>query len=391
MPDAVLAGSRRLSLHGHLPGLDVLRGLAVVAVVFFHGFDNAGFIVPPAGVTAVLIRLINVGKLGVYLFFVLSGFLITSILLKQRERPSYYRNFYVRRALRILPAYLLMLLVLILSRLVHWQFVAACLLFTANMAKLLGSSPSEYGVFWSLAVEEQFYLIWPTFVQKLRNPTNLLTAILIGCAVAPLLRIVLTLRGIGTYLLAPTNMDSLLYGALCAVLIHDELIHTGNIRRVYRMLLLFGTLLLPPYILLYCFSPAHSPTFWALWDAFGRLVPFCFFVAGILFSVAQAQTPARGNASVAVRSLTFTGYVSYGLYLVHPLIFTAYDKVCAGTKLGVFQTDGRLLVVRFLAGAGTSMVIAWISRRYFEQLFLERKRRLAPYSGERGEQTEVLP
>lgn len=97
-PKSGLAAPKLLNLSGHLPGLDVLRGCAIGSVLVFHGFANAGFTGAHSPAVSAVIRLAELGKLGVTLFFVLSGFLITTILVKQRERPNFYKNFYVRRA-----------------------------------------------------------------------------------------------------------------------------------------------------------------------------------------------------------------------------------------------------------------------------------------------------
>ncbi len=373
-----------LRLHVHMPGLDILRGLAVAGVVVFHGFANGGFDTAHSGFATVFIQIVSLGKLGVYLFFILSGFLITSILLKQRDRPDFYKNFYIRRALRILPVYLLLLLVLKASGLVHWRFVAACLLFVANMARLVHSHTNEYGALWTLAVEEQFYLLWPTAVRRLRSPGVLLGAALAGCALAPLLRIALNLRDVSTYTFLPTNMDSLLYGALCAILIASGRLHAGNLRPAIRLLVGFGAIFLVPYVHLFCFHAFPPQTSWpfALWDAFGRLDPFCFFAAGVLLSVEAAQRTQLAPTAALSRFLVFLGYISYGLYLVHPLLFGVYDRLAAGTALGGFHTGFALLAVRFLAVSAASAAVAFLSRRYFEQLFLERKAALAPYRSE---------
>ena len=86
-----------------MPELDVLRGVAVLAVLFYHGFRAQYGDLPFTGVRRILCKRPNPELLGVNLFFVLSGFLITGILLDSRNRPDYYRRFYTRRALRILP------------------------------------------------------------------------------------------------------------------------------------------------------------------------------------------------------------------------------------------------------------------------------------------------
>ena len=105
------------------------------------------------------------GRLGVNLFFVLSGFLITGLLLQTVERPDYYRRFYIRRALRILPAYYALLLILLFIPQQSLAFLGLSAIYVANLAPLFGVAMS-YPVLWSLAVEEDFYLIWPLLVRK---------------------------------------------------------------------------------------------------------------------------------------------------------------------------------------------------------------------------------
>ena len=380
----------KLNIHGYIPGLDVLRGLAVASVVFFHGFANAGYVAGASTASWKFVQLAQLGKLGVYLFFTLSGFLISSILLKQRERDHYYKNFYIRRALRILPAYLLMLIVLRVLGVVDWRFVLACLLFIANMAKLIHSHANEYGVLWTLAVEEQFYLIWPTVVRHLRDPRSLLKVIVSGCVLAVILRFVLTLAGTSTYLLLPTNMDALLLGAACAALISLGTIHPGNIRKITRVLLGTGFLFLIPFVYLYCFGSFNNHVVLAFADAFLRYDPYCFFVAGVLLSVDRAQRTAAARPGAAFIFLSFLGYISYGLYLVHPLLFDSYDHLLRGTALGGTRGSFSLLTLRFVLMGGLSILIATLSRRYYEQLFLGRKKQLAPYAGAAAE-TESLP
>src|ERR1700693_6219198 len=94
-----------------MPELDSLRGVAILLVLFFHGFDSPAVVWSPLSLPARLFFTACLGGwTGVYLFFVLSGFLITGILLDSMPRPQYYRRFYIRRALRILPAFYLLLL-----------------------------------------------------------------------------------------------------------------------------------------------------------------------------------------------------------------------------------------------------------------------------------------
>jgi peptidoglycan/LPS O-acetylase OafA/YrhL len=127
------------------------------------------------------------GTMGVNLFFVLSGFLITGILIDSRNESNYYQRFYIRRALRILPAYYLVLGVLLLVRASSWPFVAFSAVYLSNLAPLF-SVPLAYSVLWSLAVEEHFYLFWPTFVRRLSLKTLAISAAAVAL-LSPLVRL----------------------------------------------------------------------------------------------------------------------------------------------------------------------------------------------------------
>jgi len=154
-----------------MPELDTLRGAAVLLVLFFHGFYFIAGAARFHGPVRWFLLFTNMGWTGVNLFFVLSGFLITGILLDSQSHPEYYRNFYLRRALRILPAYYAVLLVVLAvgrtdltTRHVSWGFFALSLVYLSNVTMLLGV-PMQYAVLWSLAVEEHFYLLWPAAVR----------------------------------------------------------------------------------------------------------------------------------------------------------------------------------------------------------------------------------
>ena len=145
-------------VRGKMPELDALRGVAILAVLFYHGFawssDPASF--PRWQRLAVLAT--TAGWLGVNLFFVLSGFLITGILLDTRRDLHYYRNFYLRRALRILPLYYVVLAVLLVTGIGGAAYVALSAIYLANLTWIVGVG-ADYQVLWSLAVEEHFYFL----------------------------------------------------------------------------------------------------------------------------------------------------------------------------------------------------------------------------------------
>jgi peptidoglycan/LPS O-acetylase OafA/YrhL len=147
-----------------MPELDTIRGIAILLVVFYHGFYWLSGLNGFTGVARAAIAATMPGWLGVNLFFVLSGFLITGILLDSKTKENYFRSFYLKRVLRILPAYYGLLLVLLLVGLRPRSFLLISFFFLANFATLFGVV-SSYSPLWSLAVEEHFYLIWPSVVR----------------------------------------------------------------------------------------------------------------------------------------------------------------------------------------------------------------------------------
>ena len=170
----------------HLSGLDGLRGLAI-ALVLVHSLTM--FVHPVSAGGQLYHAALAFGWSGVQLFFVLSGFLITGILLDTRPTPHYFRNFYIRRALRIFPLYYVTLAVafIVLPALDRMPQVYAgdyphqafLWLYLSNWRHDIGGGFSHY---WSLALEEQFYLVWPLVVFFCSRPT--LLKICIGLSVA---------------------------------------------------------------------------------------------------------------------------------------------------------------------------------------------------------------
>ena len=145
-------------LRRKMPELDTLRGIAVSLVVLFHAFAFTYGLRELSGLPKFFVELTMGGWVGVNLFFVLSGFLITGILLDTKNRKDFYRRFYSRRALRILPLYyavLALLFVLVRAGLVarhaSWSFLGLSAIYLSNVTPFFGV-PMQYAVLWSLSV-----------------------------------------------------------------------------------------------------------------------------------------------------------------------------------------------------------------------------------------------
>jgi len=207
--------------------LDGFRALAVLGVLFCHsvyGFRNAPAAVEtiPAPVRFALTN----GWRGVDVFFVLSGFLITGILLDAKGRQNFFKNFYGRRALRILPLYLTVLVVCAFFYVGYSAYFWLSLSMLANFAHVFRTpTPHGPGVFWSLAVEEHFYLIWPLLVARLdrRQLTILATAIVV---LTPVLRLLAAIVGLDVeasiYPISFFRFDGLATGGLLALWVRSR-------------------------------------------------------------------------------------------------------------------------------------------------------------------------
>ncbi|MHB8652839.1 MAG: acyltransferase family protein [Terriglobia bacterium] len=208
----------------HIPALDGLRGAAILAVFFYH--YGTGGIHSASTAVRVVATLCGFGWSGVDLFFVLSGFLITGILYDTQHHPSYYRKFYARRTLRIFPIYYLFaaIVLLIFPFAVWHKGDLFFLVYVGYPAALIWPTilnlPVRITHLWSLSVEEQFYMLWPWLIRKLRVPRNILTFCALVGAGSLAFRIAFPVWAYGSL---PARMDDLALGAALAVLVRSDL------------------------------------------------------------------------------------------------------------------------------------------------------------------------
>jgi peptidoglycan/LPS O-acetylase OafA/YrhL len=350
----------------HLPALDGLRGAAVVAVVIFHFLPRTGGFG--------LFRLASAGWIGVDVFFVLSGFLITSILLRQQRRPQAIRKFYVRRALRLFPLYYAMALIVAIGIAAghlgwsRWQL--GYLFYGANYVLILHSAAQTIGPFslvhtWSLALEEQFYLLWPWLVLPSKISRQALLRICwVVIVVSPLLRFVWWQHGATQDILQMdlvTRMDSLLLGAVMAL--------RGLPSARWSRVIIATSVL----VVAWCTLRGHSLSLGqAPMNTLG-LTATAAFSAGVL---SLALKPGTWTHALCTLSPTrFLGRYSYGIYLWHVFLTSAWDRLAdflAGSLRHSPTPAGVIAVLTALCG---STALAYASYWAIERPFLRLKDR----------------
>jgi peptidoglycan/LPS O-acetylase OafA/YrhL len=367
---------------GHIPALDGIRGLAILLVLVFHFTAFAGYR-PEIALDRAYHLVATLGGVGVDLFFVLSGFLITGILLDAKGGAFYFRNFYMRRVLRIFPLYYgaLVVFFVILPRLApdnpglqqvlgeqawYWSYLA-------NVRMAIDGWPAfqPIGHFWSLAVEEQFYMVWPLVIFLFRRRTFLFVCA--ACVAASLFfRIAFWWAGYHPMInvLTVNRMDALAWGALLAVCARMP----GGMARLTRwappVAAITGAILAVAIL----WSGGWVPRI-PFFQTFGRGLLSLFF-AGILVIAITAPVRSPLGRFFNHRILVFFGIYSYGIYVIHhPLILFARD---AGFSVRIVPTvlgsylPGQLLV--HLAATSVCVVMALLSYHLYEEPFLKLKR-----------------
>ncbi|MFZ0394758.1 MAG: acyltransferase [Terracidiphilus sp.] len=352
-PIAPAPAQRPAWLPSYIPELQGLRGLAVLAVVFYHSRPRlAG--TPVYGAA-------QWGWAGVNLFFVLSGFLITSILLESREKPRYFRNFYARRVLRIWPVYVLALAICYLKadwfvgepvglamRTAPWW---AYIFFVQNLFHL--TLPPGIGPTWSLAIEEQYYFLWAPLVRFLKKPWMMAGALGTALVVSPLLRM--------THLawITPTDTVTHLDGIAMGSLIALGLYTLPLARRDWLVLGGCG--------ILAGFSLAATK---AGGTAFLDTALSCGFGGAVLASIASTGARNWLNAALRRGPLAYYGKISYGLYMIHIMVFIYFGWF--DLRMDKYGLTGNLAVVGMrLAASTVAATVLWYG---FESRILKLKR-----------------
>lgn len=352
----------------HYPALDGLRGIAILLVILYHNFN--------------FIEYFNYGWLGVDLFFVLSGFLITDILLHTVHGENYFKNFYARRVLRIFPLYYLSLIlfILILPAIPGFplnmqyyqshQFWFWTYLQNWTLVFSQDGDTTALGHFWSLAVEEQYYLLWPFVILMIRDPRKVLALcilLLIGIIVSRYF-IWVNRDTIPPYerLFLFTRVDGILVGAMLASLL---VINRSILRKYFTYFLIILTL--ANYIF-YFLKQNQDPDFpsWAI----AGFTTFSFLFGMLTYEAIEGKWTLL-NRFLSNPVLRTMGKYSYGFYIFHWPILLLTKPYTDAFALHLFPNSPLIgQIISATIGSLSGFIVSLASYHLFERHFLNLKK-----------------
>jgi len=347
--------------------LDGVRGIAILLVLVCHLF-SLQVVAHPKSILNYCVRATSVTWSGVDLFFVLSGFLIAGILLDHRNSSNYFQVFYLRRICRIFPLYFVLLILFVAasaaglagSASYHWLFhrpfpVWSYATFTQNV---LMAANDDYGahwlsVTWSLAVEEQFYIIIPLLVYVLPRKT-LVSIFVLAIIAAPILRC--AIPGYGAYVNTLCRSDALLSGATLAILVRwHPFVHFVQENR--RLILAIFLLMLIGVAVM-SFYPLPFGTFKLFWLG-------GFYSLFIL--IAYAGLDPRMVAFLRFPPLVWFGQLSYGIYMIHEVVSGLFHGYLRHGEPRMHSLHDALIT---LSSFCVTLVLATLSYHLFEKPIL---------------------
>lgn len=371
---------------GRILSLDGLRGVAIILVLLVHFTPDVTI---PIRSLEWIRKSATAGWVGVDLFFVLSGFLITGILLRAKGAEGYFRSFYLRRVLRIFPLYygtlIMVFFVFPLVGAVRWSTFQSLWdnqhwhwLYATNFAWWIEGRAAasadwvDLRHFWSLAVEEHFYFIWPTVVFFINE--RKLKWVCLSCVLgAFLLRTMLALKAAppAMFCLTPCRVDALAIGAFLAVAFEEGWL--SDLKKPARLI----AFLMAGWLGLFFLIKK------GLWTGHWLILTAGLSSLGLLFGslLVQIITSPGSKIERIMRNplLIFFGKYSYGLYVIHALVAPIVERVLPLSKLIDLTNSIVISIVSlFLVKTAVSVLIAVFSWHCYENHFLKLKKHF-PY------------
>lgn len=360
-----------------MPRLDGLRGVAI-ALVLVHSLTLLNQV---DSLTSRLVHsLFAFGWVGVQLFFVLSGFLITGILVDTKHRPHYFKNFYIRRALRIFPLYYATLIVafVVLPAIGQMpqvyqgdaQHQARLWLYLTNWHTDVGIGFSHY---WSLALEEQFYLIWPLVIYSTQSKSLLKICLTISMA-GVLVRYWMRTHGFpeeAVYIATPSRVDALTTGSAAAVLMRTPEAYDW----IKRHISLLKCIALALGVLAVTLTGSYGSS--VKGQVFGYGVLALFFALTVLIAATldhEQISITHAAGMLRWKPLRILGKYSYGMY-----VFQRQIHVFIGIPLITAYASSSLAfnIIYVITASLLTLGLAVISYQFFELPFLRIKNKFA--------------
>lgn len=363
----------------HNPALDGIRGLAILCVLGHH----LVYVSQGRGPVPVWSRaFVDSLWCGVDIFFALSGFLITGILVRTLNAPGYFRNFYGRRTLRIFPLYYFVILVVLACT--PWLHITWGRQLWHLLTYTNHPFPPRHTIywsfyfggyvsfvnFWSLHIEEQFYFFWPFLVYFFRRPSRLLLIAGGLSLLSIVLRIFLAARGapyVGLYSSLATRVDSLLIGAILALLLYTPVRHRVLHFAPYALsafLLILAALFTHNHGLLWMNA---SPTLFSI-----QFTLLSLAATALIAVCLDSTSPVTRLFSTSF--LRFFGRYSYGMYVYHSVLPAFYMSSFQRLIAPLAQHPALQHLLTTFTELATTIVISVLSYHFLEMPFLRLKR-----------------